>query len=325
MKRERAAERQCAGAVLMIRPASFDYNPETAETNLMQRRAPDLGDAASRAAGEFDHLVQALQTEGIAVCVVEDTPDPPKPDAVFPNNWVSFHADGTVVLYPMQAESRRCERRREVVHAVAERLSFEVSRVVDLTAHEAEGRFLEGTGSLVLDRVNRVAYASLSPRTHPEVVQEWAWEMGYEPVVFSAFDRSGAPLYHTNVLMSIGERAVVIGSEAIPPDERAGVLERLAASGREVIEIGHAQIERFAGNMLELAGRDEARGERRVLVMSASARESLSVETYARLSACTDAVVVAPVPVIETLGGGSVRCMIAEVFRPERDEKVGRA
>lgn len=301
----------------MIRPAAFDYNPETAATNSMQQR-PVAGGASSneRARAEFRDLVRALESEGISVCAVEDTAAPRKPDAIFPNNWVSFHTDGTVVVYPMHTENRRRERRREVIDTVAERTGFKITRTVDLTHHELQGRCLEGTGSLVLDHANRVAYASVSPRTHPAVVEEWSRELGYEPVLFQSLDRAGAPIYHTNVLMCIGERAIVAGTGAITPADRGRVLERLKSSGREVVEIGLDEIEQFAGNMLELASWDEALGDCRVLVMSASARRALKPEAFARLSACTDAVLAAPIPTIETLGGGSVRCMLAEVFLP---------
>jgi hypothetical protein len=320
---------QCAGAVLMIRPAAFDYNPETALTNRMQRPADAVasGSAAragaapvstpqERARAEFDGLVRALQSEGVAVCSVADTAEPPKPDAVFPNNWVSFHEDGTVVLYPMQAETRRRERRREIIDAVASELGFRVSRLVDLTHHEGAGRFLEGTGSLVLDHIGRIAYASLSPRTDPVVIEEWARETGYEPVVFAAFDRAGVPFYHTNVLLCVGARVAVIGTEAVARDDRDRLLDRLRAGGREVIELGHDELERFGGNMLELATWDEALGDSRVLVMSEAARRALRPDNFARLSACTDSVLAVPVPTIERLGGGSVRCMLAEVFLP---------
>lgn len=299
----------------MIRPAAFDYNPETAATNSLQQR-PGAADSGTRARAEFQHFANALQSEGVSVCVVEDTPQPPKPDAVFPNNWVSFHSDGTVVLYPMNAGNRRHERRPEVIDAVVARTGFKVSRVLDLTPHERAGRFLEGTGSLVLDHVNRVVYASASARTHPVVVEEWSRELGYEPVVFAAADRAGAPIYHTNVLLCIGERLAVAGTGAIAPADRGRVLERLRASGREIVEIGHDEIEHFAGNMLELASWDEALGDCRVLVMSSAARQALHAEDFARLSACTDSVLAAPIPVIEKLGGGSVRCMLAEIFLP---------
>jgi hypothetical protein len=311
-----ARPQQCAGAVLMIRPASFDYNPETAATNRMQQDGPGGENAAAEARSEFDRLVQALRGEGVAVCVAADALDPPKPDAVFPNNWVSFHADGTLVLYPMHVPSRRRERRQEVIDAVTRELGFKVSRVVDLTHHEKQGRSLEGTGSLVLDNAARIAYASLSPRTHAAVVEEWGRELGYETVMFDAADRHGVPPYHTNVLMSVGERVAVVGSAAIADLDRGRVLKRLRASGREVLEIGHDEIEHFVGNVLELASWDEALGDCRVVVMSAAARRALSPQTYERLSGCTDAVLAVPVPTIERLGGGSVRCMLAEVFLP---------
>ena len=301
----------------MIRPAAFDYNPQTALTNKMQRPPGAAAQPVqAQAASEFDHFVQALRSEGILVCAVDDTPAPPKPDAIFPNNWVSFHEDGTVVLYPMQAQSRRRERRPEILDTVVRQLGFKVSRVLDLTANETCGRFLEGTGSLVLDRCNRVAYACLSPRTHPAVVEEWARELGYEAVLFEAFDRNGVPFYHTNVMMCIGSRMAVLGSCAMSADDRARVIEKLEISGRDVIEIQYEEIEQFAGNMLELASWDEALGDYRLLVMSEAARRAIRPEVYTRLSASTDYLLAVPVPTIERLGGGSVRCMLAEVLLP---------
>jgi hypothetical protein len=308
---------QCAGAVLMVKPAAFGYNPETAVTNHMQRPADGADPHTNeRARSEFAALLRALESEGIAVCAVEDTPTPAKPDAVFPNNWVSFHEDGTLVLYPMQAASRRPERRPEIVAAAVKRLGFKARRTVDLTHHEARGQFLEGTGSLVLDHVNRIAYAALSARTHAPIVEEWARELGYEALMFDTRDPDGAPLYHTNVLLCIGARLVVVGTHCIVPQDRARVVERLSASGREVIELRPAEIRAFAGNMLELATWDEALGDSHVLVMSAGARAALSVETFGRLNACTDTTLAVPLPTIEQLGGGGVRCMLAEVFLP---------
>jgi hypothetical protein len=307
---------QCADAVLMVRPAAFGFNPETAATNhLQQRGAQAETHAGERAREEFAMLVRALQSEGIAVCVLEDTASPAKPDAVFPNNWVSFHEDGTVVLYPMQSAARRAERRPEALAAGLKELGFNVRRMLDLSHHESAGRFLEGTGSLVLDHVNRLAYAALSARTDGQVVEEWASEMGYESLLFETRGASGAPLYHTNVLLCIGARAAIVGSQSIVPGDRARVLEHLGKNGREVIELKPAEIEHFAGNMLELATWDEALGDSHVLVMSAQARAALSPETLARLNACTDTTLAVPVPTIERLGGGSVRCMLAEVFR----------
>lgn len=306
---------QCADAVLMVRPAAFDYNPETAASNRMQRQAGiPSSTACELARSELENVANALRNEGVRVCVAEDTPRPPKPDAVFPNNWVSFHADGTVVLYPMQAESRRHERRREVIEQAAEELGFRARRTLDLTHHEAEGQFLEGTGSLVLDRVHGIAYACRSPRTDETVLDEWSRAMGYEPVLFTAEDAGGAPLYHTNVMMSIGARFVVIGAESIVAADRQRVLQRLAACGREIVEIGRAAIEGFAANVLELASWDEALGDCGVLLMSTTARQALGTREFARLAACTDTVLTLPVPTIERLGGGGVRCMLAEVF-----------
>jgi hypothetical protein len=313
----RGPRRQCAEAVLMVRPASFGYNPETASTNTLQRPPASAGGAeAALARNEHQALAAALASEGVEVCLVEDTPEPVKPDAAFPNNWVSFHEDGTVVLYPMQAPSRRRERREDIIDAVAARLGFKVSRILDLTSHEAQNRYLEGTGSLVLDHIERTAYACLSPRTHAAVVEEWCRELGYEPMIFGAADRGGVPLYHTNVLLCIGEKLAVVGTEAIVAADRERVLERLRGTGRELIELGHRAIERFAGNMLELGTWDEALGDSRVLVMSDAARHALDPEAFARLSACTDQVLAVPVPTIERLGGGGVRCMLAEVFLP---------
>lgn len=300
----------------MVRPASFGYNPETAATNKFQRQPADAADEAAAARKEFEGLAGALTGEGVRVCVAEDTIDPAKPDAVFPNNWVSFHEDGTVVLYPMQAENRRHERRGEVVDEVAERLGFKISRLLNLTSHEQHGRYLEGTGSLVLDHMQRTAYACISPRTHAAVVQEWAKELGYEPIFINAFDRAGVPLYHTNVLMCVGEKVAIVGTEAIVAADRGPIVERLRASGREVIEFGYGEMEHFVGNMLELGTWDEALGDYRVLVMSETARHALSADAFARLSACTDEVLAVPIPTIERLGGGSVRCMLAEVFLP---------
>jgi hypothetical protein len=308
---------QCAGAVLMIRPAAFDYNPQTAATNKMQRAgAQPPQSSQAQAVSEFDQLTQALGSEGIGVCVVNDTPEPPKPDAIFPNNWVSFHEDGTLVLYPMQAPNRRLERRPEILAAVVEQLGFKVTRRVDLTAHESAGRFLEGTGSLVLDRRNRIAYACLSPRTHPLVVEEWAQQLGYEAVLFEACDQQGVPYYHTNVLMCVGARMAVLATCAMSAEDRARVVEKLQITGHDVIEIQYDEIEQFAGNMLELASWDEALGDYRLLVMSEAARRGLRPEIYTRLSAGTDYMLAVPIPTIERLGGGSVRCMIAEVFLP---------
>jgi hypothetical protein len=297
----------------MVRPKAFGYNAETAQTNRFQQPGGS-GDVAAQAMAEFDALAAALASEGVTVCVAEDSAEPRKPDAVFPNNWLSFHADGTVVLYPMQAESRRAERRMEIVDAVVRDTGYTVRRVLDLTPHEKSGRFLEGTGSLVLDHLYRVAYACLSPRTDEKVAAEWAAGMGYELELFSASDATGTPIYHTNVVMSIGTRAAIVALDNIANVDRERVAERLRASGREVIAIDPVEMHAFAGNMLEVGSWDEHLGDFRVLVMSRTARAALAPKKLAQLTSAVDSVLAAPIDTIERHGGGSVRCMLAEVF-----------
>ena len=306
---------QIAGTVFMVRPASFGFNPETAASNGMQ--GSPLGDGASIAAlaqVEFDAYVQALESEGLRVIVGADTPDVARPDAVFPNNWLSFHADGTLVVYPMLAPNRRLERREELVERACEAAGFRPSRRLDLTAHERDGRFLEGTGSLVLDHGARIAYASRSLRTDESLVREWARELGYQAVVFDASDARGRAYYHTNVIMWIGSRCAMVCAEAIAPADRERVLAQLRQdTDRELIEIDRAAVASFAGNMLELASWDEALGDTSVLVMSATARAALAAPLMRRLSACVDAILAVPVPTIERVSGGGVRCMLAEI------------
>ena len=300
--------------VLMVRPASFGFNADAAATNRLQQR-PQVGaqDVQALALAEFEALRATLVAEGVRVCVADDTPAPPKPDAVFPNNWVSFHADGTVVLYPLQPPSRRPERREAIVEQACRELGYPLRRRLDLAVHEHDGRFLEGTGSLVLDPRQRRAYACLSPRTDLSLLHEWCALLDYEPVAFRATDAHGLPWYHTNVMMCIGTAFALVAAESIAPQDRERVLDSLAASGRELIEIDRAAVGGFAGNLLELSAWDEALGDVRVLVMSARARRVLDGAAWQRLSACVDSVLAVPVPTIERVGGGGVRCMLAEV------------
>lgn len=304
----------------MVRPKHFAYNTQTAGTNRFQNSGSDgrgtAAEVSQQAVREFDAFAAALAAEGVKVCVVPDSDTPRKPDAVFPNNWVSFHADGTVVLYPMHAENRRAERRQEIIDAVVRDTGFEVRRVLDLTHHEKEDRFLEGTGSLVLDHRSRVAYACRSPRTDETVAREWASEMGYELELFTATDESGTPIYHTNVLMYVGTRIAVVALDAIAPADRARVSGRLADNGMDVLLIDHAEMGAFAGNMLEVGSWDEYLGDFTILVMSETARHALATPKYVRLYSSVDAVLAVPIAVIERHGGGSVRCMLAEVFLP---------
>ncbi|MGC1458257.1 MAG: arginine deiminase-related protein [Steroidobacteraceae bacterium] len=303
---------QCAAAVMMIRPAAFDYNPQTAASNRLQCAVDDSSGVAQRAVAEFDAAVTALRGAGVRVCVVDDKPVPPRPDAVFPNNWVSWHADGTVILYPMQAANRRLERRREILEGVAARCDYGIARVLDLSHFEDQGRYLEGTGSLVLDHIGRQAFACRSIRTDEWLVYRWAEQMGYEPVVFDAVDAAGVAFYHTNVMLSIGQKVAVVAADSIVPSDRERVLAALAAGSRDVITIDHAAVTGFAGNMLELRGA----GRRRIYVLSAQAESTLSPAARARLAAGTDELLPLVIPTIERLGGGSVRCMLAEVFSP---------
>lgn len=301
----------------MVRPAAFGFNAQTAASNPLQQAgvadASQAAEAARCANEEFSGFVQALQSEGVQVVVGADTPQPAKPDAVFPNNWVSFHADGTVVLYPMLAANRRLERRAELVEQVCKECGFQPRRQIDLSSHELAGRILEGTGSMVLDHVARVAYACRSPRTDESLTHEWARAMDFEAVVFDAVDAKGQPYYHTNVMMWIGSRSTMVCADSIAPGDRERVLARLRATERELIEIDRAAVAAFAGNMLELATWDEALGDASVLVMSTSARAALGGPVIDRLRGCVDTILAVPVPTIERVGGGGVRCMLTEI------------
>jgi hypothetical protein len=296
----------------MVRPRHFGFNAETAPSNRFQRSGGSEHTAA-QAQAEFDAFAAALAGEGVTVSVAQDSDEPRKPDAVFPNNWVSFHADGTLVLYPMQAANRRAERRQEVIDCVVRDTGFQVRRTVDLTHHEEAGRFLEGTGSLVLDHVARVAYACRSPRTDEQVAREWAREMNYELELFGALDARGIPIYHTNVVMNIGARMAVVALENIDVADRKRVAARLNAT-HELLPIDNEEMAAFAGNVLELGTWDEYLGDMRILVMSATAQRALPAHKYARLYTSVDAVLAVPIDIIERHGGGSVRCMLAEVF-----------
>jgi hypothetical protein len=303
-------ESQLASAVLMILPARFESNPHTAASNRFQGRNPDSPAQQQEAATrEFEGLRAALEDGGIEVLQFADTAEPHTPDSIFPNNWVSFHADGTVVLYPMEAPNRRTERRADIIESLADDHGFQVREVVDLSAHEDAGQFLEGTGSLVLDRVNRIAYACLSSRTNLEALGDFAQRMGYDVVAFDAVDRNGVPIYHTNVLMNVGEELAVICADAIVrDDQREAVLTSLRETGHELLDISFDQMDAFAGNMLELR---TGSGER-VIAMSEQAHRSLDVEQLEQISA-NARIISAPIDSIESSAGGSVRCMLAEI------------
>jgi hypothetical protein len=310
-------EPQSAAAVLMVRPACFAFNPQTAASNAFQRPAEVAETAsATSALREFDALADHLERAGVEVILGADTAVPVKPDAIFPNNWVSFHQDGTVVLYPLLAANRRLERRGELLEQVIRDGGFNVTRTVDLTHLEAHGKYLEGTGSMVLDRPNRIAYASLSPRTDREVLDEFARLLDYQIVTFAALDESARAVYHTNVLLAIGAGFAVVCAEVITdPLERHAVVARLRGTGHEVIDISAAQMRQFAGNLLELA---PAAGP--LIALSRTAWDSLEPAQRRSLER-HGTPVIAEVPVIERLGGGGVRCMLAEVHLPRRSSR----
>jgi hypothetical protein len=310
----RALEEQVAHHVLMIRPAQFSGNAETAASNHFQQIESGTAceDPQVAASTEFDGLVHVLRANGVEVFVFDDRLAPVTPDALFPNNWVSFHADGTAVLYPMLAPNRRLERRRDILEALDQEHGFRLDRVIDLTHGEQQGRFLEGTGSLVLDRRHRVAYACLSPRTDPIMLAEFARKLDYEALSFSANDANGYPIYHTNVMLSVGERFAAVCTEAIVEPDRCRVLDKLQSTGHDVIEMTRAQMERFAGNLLELQGA----GQERIAALSAAAFASLNDAQKQAFAGLGITFAVAPLPTIERLGGGSARCMIAEIQLP---------
>ena len=313
----RFEEPQSAAAVLMVRPARFAFNAQTAPSNAFQQDplAAGAGELEIRALAlrEFDALSARLRSAGMTVIVADDTEAPAKPDALFPNNWVSVHRDGTVVLYPLLAPNRRSERREDVLRQVTAAGAFRITRTVDLSPQEQHGKYLEGTGSLVLDRVHRVAYANLSPRTHLDVLGEFAQQLDYELVTFEACDGGGQAVYHTNVLMSIGSRFAVVCGEAITHTRhREAVLSKLRASGREIIDISLPQMHAFAGNLLELAPASET-----LIALSETAWQSLDPGQRRTLEGY-GGIVRADIPTIERYGGGGVRCMLAEIHLPAR-------
>lgn len=298
---------QSTSKILMIRPVNFGFNDQTSANNTFQLKGFEK-DAAIKAVAEFDTFVAQLKEQGVQVAVIEDTPEPHTPDSIFPNNWFSTHQGGTLVLYPMFAPNRRLERKP----AVLEHLKGEcnIKRVVDLTYFEKENKFLEGTGSMVLDRDSNLIYACHSVRTNQDVLEKFCDELDCDYLLFDAFDQEGAPIYHTNVMMSVCTKFVVVCLDAIKDlDERANLIGLIEESDKEVIEISLEQMGQFAGNMLEVLS---VSGES-LLIMSQTAKESLDAKQLKKLEGYCK--IVAPnLSTIETNGGGSARCMIAELF-----------
>ncbi|WP_109744078.1 citrulline utilization hydrolase CtlX [Arcicella aurantiaca] len=304
---------QTTSNILMIRPVNFGFNQETAESNAFQDAAfgkQNATKAQQVALQEFDNMVEQLRKSGVNVIVIEDTAEPHTPDSIFPNNWISFHGNGSVITYPMQAENRRLERREDIIQQIGEQ--FYINRRIDLSGSEQDGKFLEGTGSMVLDRKFKIAYACLSPRTDADILKEFSSQMNYEIVAFNAVDGSGKQIYHTNVVMCIGDMFAVICLEAIPDfDERLMVRNSLEQSGKRVVEITLQQMNQFAGNMLEV----KSVSGNKILIMSSSAYHALTPKQIAILDDYC-AIHHFDLSMIEGNGGGSARCMMAEVHLP---------
>ncbi len=308
-------EPQSASAVLLVRPAAFGFNAEAARSNVFSHASRDPN-FARLAASEFETLAERLSGAGVDVLVFEDSASPAKPDAVFPNNWFSTHADGTVVLYPMATAPRRLERRVDELRGLLAEHRFDIARVVDLTAHEEHARFLEGTGSLVLDRPRRRAFANLSTRTDPVTIADFDRQLGYSTFTFDARDPAGRPIYHTNVVLSLGTDFAVLCVEAVAPEHRGALVGEIESSGRAIVDLSFAQLRRFGCNLLELQGRNGP-----VIALSERARTNLRAEQVQALEAFGDLVSV-DIPTIEAVGGGSVRCMIAEIHLPRTSPAI---
>ncbi|WP_170257970.1 citrulline utilization hydrolase CtlX [Maribacter flavus] len=308
---------QITNTILMIRPVNFRMNEQTAVNNYFMEDLDEKNNQINqKAQDEFDAFVSTLRSAGVNVIVVDDTIDPDTPDSIFPNNWISFHENGTVGVYPMFAENRRNERREDILE-IMEQHGFLIDNVMDYTAAEAEGVFLEGTGSIILDRVNQKAYCALSERADEDLFIEFCEDFDCMPVIFTAnqsVDGKRLPIYHTNVMMALGEDFAIICLDSIDDKkERKNVMDHLRNDGKEIIAISERQMHHFAGNMLEVLGKDG----QRFLVMSSAAFASLD-ESQIEAIEKRCKIIHSPLDTIEACGGGSARCMMAEVFLPKK-------
>ena len=307
---------QATNSILMIRPINFGYNEETAQDNYYQIKDSIIKNSNESAQNEFDNMVNNLRQNGVSVHVFQDDENDYTPDSIFPNNWVSFHENGDVGLFPMYADNRRLERRPEVLEFL-ESEGFTISNIVDYSSAESENKFLEGTGSMILDRENRIAYCSISNRSNEDLFIEFCEDFEFTPVLFNSFQSVGdkrLPIYHTNVMMCVATDYVIICLDSIDDKkQRKNVSNFINGSGKRLIEISENQVESFAGNMLELINEN---GDS-VLVMSKSAEDSLNedqkntIKNYSRIVSCD-------INTIEVCGGGSARCMMAEIFLPKK-------
>ncbi|MBX9888343.1 MAG: amidinotransferase [Flavobacteriaceae bacterium] len=311
--------KQTTNSIVMIRPVAFRMNEQTAINNYYQKVLDGLlpETVNAKAQQEFDAFVEKLRAVGVHVTVVNDTLDPDTPDSIFPNNWISFHENGDVALFPMFAENRRAERREEILDLLEDE-GFKIENIMDYTAAEEDGVFLEGTGSLLLDRANEKAYCALSPRADEELFIEFCEDFDFAPVLFEAFQTVNGErklIYHTNVMMCLGETFAVICADCIDDKkERKMVLDNLKSDNKEIILITEDQVNNFAGNMLEVRGTDD----KRYLVMSASAHQSLNPKQIAQLEKHAT-ILSSSLDTIEACGGGSARCMMAEIFLPKSE------
>jgi hypothetical protein len=303
--------KQTTSHLLMIRPVAFDFNAETAVNNAFQQVGSNQ-DAQIKAEKEFDDFVNKLRAAGVDVTVIQDTPEPRTPDSIFPNNWISFHDDGMIILYPMFAVNRRAERKPHVIDELKKK--FIINNTIDLTAFENKNLFLEGTGSMVLDRVNQISYACISPRTDLSVLNEWCQKTNYTPCSFRSVDKNGGEIYHTNVMMCVADKYVVICLDSIPDtEEKNKVIQQINQSGKETISITLEQMNQFAGNMLQVENKEGGK----YLVMSSRAYHSLTPEQIDKINTYNE-IIHSDLNTIETNGGGSARCMMAEIFLKEK-------
>ena len=305
---------QTTNTVLMIEPVAFGYNAQTAENNYFQVEQKGA-DTQSKALVEFNNFVEKLRNKGINVIAVKDTLEPHTPDSIFPNNWVSFHKDGKVVLYPMFAPNRRAERRMDILETLKNN-GFKITEIDDFTASENENKFLEGTGSMIFDHDNKIAYGSVSLRLDEELFKEFCAKYGFTPIVFHSYQNAGdqrLPIYHTNVMMCVADQFVVICLDCIDDElEREKVQEVIKSSGKEIIEISEDQLQQFAGNMLQVQNSEG----KKFLVMSQTAYQSLNPEQINSIEKYCE-IIYSDLNTIEVNGGGSARCMLAEVFLPK--------
>lgn len=313
LKKFNQLDRQITDTIMMVRPMNFGFNAETAKSNAFQTNSANENkqSIAKSAIEEFDNFVLKLKELGIKVIVMHETHQDASPDSIFPNNWISFHSNGTLITYPMLSPVRRTERREDFIDSIA--LQHDIKNRYSFEFYEEENKFLEGTGSMLLDRENKIVYACLSPRTNIFILDKFCLLMGYQLVSFTAVDKKGKEIYHTNVIMAIGEEYAVLCTECIKDEEQqAKVLKSLHRTDKKVIDITLDQVYHFAGNMLQVRGREG----KPYLILSQQAYDCLTETQKAELSSFNTLVPI-PIPTIEKFGGGSVRCMMAEVFLPK--------